>query len=507
MNKNTLAVGALILTNTVAIAQDFHEKPNVLFIMIDDYGWADVGYNGSKFYETPNIDKLASEGMIFTNGYAAASISSPTRVSLMTGKYPARNGITDWIPGYQYGRTPEQLSKYKMIAPEIPLNMPLEEVTIAEAMKKNGYSTYHIGKWHCAEDSLYYPQYQGFDINIGGWLKGSPNGIRRSEGGKGAYFSPYRNPYLPDGPEGEYLTDRLGDESVKLIEKNKNQTQPFFMYLAFYAVHTPIEAKPEYVEYFKKKAAKMQIDNIEPFTKDVEWLKKAPHKSWHWKERVIQSDAEYAALIYSMDENIGKVLRALKENGMEKNTIVCLLSDNGGLSTAEGSPTCNFPLRAGKGWLYEGGIREPFLIKYPKMVQAGSMCNNPVVSVDFYPTILDMAGLPLMPEQHVDGVSLLPYLKGDRSFDRGPLFFHYPHYGGKGDTPCGAIRMGDYKLLEFYEDNHIELYNLRTDISETKNIASEHPEIANDMLKRLHEWRKSCNAKMPTKNPYYKPRK
>lgn len=252
-----------------AFAKGAEQKPNVLFIMIDDYGWADVGYNGSKFYETPNIDRLASEGMVFTNGYAPAPISSPTRVSVLTGKYPARNGITDWIPGYQYGLNEKQLSKYKMIAPEMPLNMPLEEVIIPEAMKENGYSTYHIGKWHCAEDSLYYPQYQGYDVNIGGWLKGSPNGIKRSQGGKGAYFSPYRNPYLPDGPDGEYLTDRLGDEAIKLIDASKSK--PFFMYLAFYAVHTPIEAKPEYVEYFKKKAHKMRLDEIQPFTKDLDW--------------------------------------------------------------------------------------------------------------------------------------------------------------------------------------------------------------------------------------------
>lgn len=494
-----------MLSANYVYATDFKKTPNIIFIMVDDYGWADVSYNGSKFYETPNIDKLASEGMNFTDGYAAASISSPSRVSLMTGKYPARTGITDWIPGYQYGKTPQQLGKkYKMIAPEMPLNMPLEEVTMAEAFKEHGYVTYHVGKWHCAEDSIYYPQYQGFDVNIGGWLKGSPNGIRRSQGGRGAYYSPYRNPYLPDGPDGEYLTDRLGDESVNLI-KNTDKDQPFFLYLSFYAVHTPIEAKPEHVEYFKRKAAKMRIDTIEPFTQDLEWYKKAEHKAGHWKERTIQSDAEYAALIYSMDENVGKVLKALKDNGLEENTIVCLLSDNGGLSTAEGSPTCNAPLRAGKGWLYEGGIREPFLIKYPKLVRAGSVCHTPVVAVDFYPTLLDMAGFPLKPEQHVDGKSLLPLLKGDNSYERGPLFFHYPHYGGKGDTPAGAIRMGDYKLIEFYEDGHVELYNLKDDISEQNDLSREKPELAAELLSRLKEWRISCNAKMPVMNEYYKP--
>lgn len=477
------------------------DAPNVIYIMVDDYGWADVSYNGSRFYETPNIDRLAARGMQFTDGYAAASISSPTRVSLMTGKYPARNGITDWIAGYQHGLNEEQLSKYKMIAPEIPLNMPLEEVTIAEAFKEGGYNTYHVGKWHCAEDSTHYPHYQGFDKNIGGWLKGGPNGVRRAQGGNGAYHSPYNNPYLTDGPDGEYLTDRLGDECVNIIKSSGNE--PFFMYLAFYAVHTPIEAKPEVVEYFKTKAKKMGIDQVEPFTQDLDWYKAADHKAWHWKERTIQSDAEYAALIYSMDENVGKVMKALEEQGLLDNTIVCLQSDNGGLSTAETSPTCNAPLRAGKGWLYEGGIRVPFLMAYPPVIEAGSMCDNPVVTVDWYPTLLELAGLPLKPEQHVDGVSIVPLLKGEEQ-DRGAIFFHYPHYGGKGDTPASAIREGDYKLIEFFEDNHIELYNLKEDISETKNLATAEPELAAKMLKQLQEWRKESGAKMPVMNKGYK---
>lgn len=251
----------------------------------------------------------------------------------------------------------------------------------------------------------------------------------------------------------------------------------------------------------------MGLDTIPPFTKDLEWLEKAEYKAGHWKERTLQSDAEYAALIYSMDENIGRVMQALKDNGLDKNTIVCLLSDNGGLSTAEGSPTCNAPLRAGKGWLYEGGIREPFIIKYPQLVEAGSVCHTPVVAVDFYPTLLDMAGLPLKPQQHVDGKSLLPLLKGDKTYDRGPIFFHYPHYGGKGDTPAGAVRMGDYKLIEFYEDGHVELYNLKDDISETHDLSQIEKGKAAEMLKMLHKWRKDCNAKMPTVNPYYKPNK
>lgn len=499
-----LSAAGLALVGCGANKTEEAKKPNVLFILVDDYGWADTGYNGSTFYETPNIDRLASEGMVFTDGYAAAPISSPTRVSLMTGKYPARTQVTDWILGYQWGLNEEQLSKYKMKVPVIEKNMKLEEVTMAEAMKENGYDTYFLGKWHCAEDSTHYPHYQGFDVNIGGWHKGSPNGDKRSNGGNGAYFTPYHNPYLTDGPEGEYLTDRLGNETINILDKAANDSDPFFLYLSFYSVHTPIEAKPELVEYFKEKAAKMGIDKVEPFTTDVEWYKNSDYKAWHWRERTIQSDAEYAALIYAMDQNVGKVLDKLKEKGLDENTIVCFMADNGGLSTAEGSPTTNFPLRAGKGWVYEGGIREPFIIKYPGAVEAGSKCSTPVISTDFYPTILDMAGLPLKPEQHCDGESLKPLLTQEGELERESIFFHYPHYGGKGDTPSGAIRKGDMKLIENFETGKYELYNLREDISETKDLKEEQPEVFEAMKAELSQWQKDIDAQMPVVNKGYK---
>lgn len=473
------------------------KKPNVVFILVDDFGWTDVGYNGSKYYETPNIDQLASEGMQFTNGYAAASISSPTRCSLLTGKYPARLDITDWIPGYQHGLNKKQLSKYKMLVPEIKLNLPLEEKTIAEALKENGYKTCFVGKWHCSEDSAYYPQYQGFDKNIGGWKSGKPTGNANEWM---AYYTPYHNPYLPDGPKGEFLTDRLANESMKWIGENKGE--PFFLYLSFYAVHTPIQAKQQDVTYFKDKAKRMGIDNISPFTKDLPWIKNNPHAAGHWKERLLQSDPEYAALILNMDQNVGKVLNKLKELGLDKNTLICFMSDNGGLSTAEGSPTTNSPLRGGKGWLYEGGIREPFIIKAPGVTRSGSLCKTPVISTDFYPTILDYCGCKLLPEQHKDGVSLLPLLKG-KSIERKDLFWHYPQYGGKGDSPASAIREGDWKLIEFYEDNHIELYNLKKDISEKNNLAAKQVGIAKKLLAELHAWKKSVGAKIPVINPDY----
>ncbi|MFI3286584.1 MAG: sulfatase [Rikenellaceae bacterium] len=497
ITASTLAGAALPL---FAAAQNA-EQPNVIYIMVDDYGWADTGYNGSKFYETPNIDRLAKRGVEFTDGYAAAPISSPTRVSLMTGKYPARNGITDWIPGYQYNLNEEQRSKYKMVVPEIPLDMPLEEVTIAEAFKEGGYNTFHLGKWHCAEHEPYYPHHQGFDVNIGGWLKGSPNGVTRGRGGQGAYTSPYNNPYITDGPDGEFLTDRLGLEASDIIKGSGDD--PFFMYLAFYAVHTPIEAKPEVVEYFKEKASKMSIDELEAMDKLSTLYQYQDRMAWHWKERVIQNNAEYAALIYTMDQNVGRVLDALEAAGKDSNTIVCLMGDNGGLSTAEGSPTCNAPLRAGKGWLYEGGIRVPFLISCPDLIKADQVSSMPVVSVDFYPTLLDLCNIPLKPEQHKDGVSIAPALRGEDQ-DRGDLFFHYPHYGGKGDAPAGAIRSGKYKLIEFYEDGHLELYDLEKDLSESTNIVKDEPKVAADLYSRLEKWRKDVGAKMPRINPGYK---
>ncbi len=497
MNKpllfSTLS-GSLLLTAT-SIAQP--SRPNVIFILVDDFGWADVSYNGSTFYETPNIDKLAGESMQFTNGYAACPVSSPTRVSILTGKYPARIQITDWIPGYQNGLTPKQLSGYKMISPEFKHNMPLEEICLSEALRNSGYKTCFVGKWHCSHDSAYYPQYQGFEKNIGGWLKGGPNG-NKNEGL--AYYTPYNNPYLSDGPAGEFLTDRLANESVKWMEENKSN--PFFLYLSFYAVHTPIQAKAEKVAYFKAKARRLGIDTLHAFSTDYAWHKSHPNPPKHWKERLLQSDPEYAALISSMDANIGKVLDKLVELELDKSTIVCFLSDNGGLSTAEGSPTTNAPLRGGKGWLYEGGIREPYLIKIPGVTKPGSTSDTPVTSTDFYPTILDACNLPLLPQQHADGVNLLPVIKGSK-LNRKAIYWHYPHYGGKGDSPSGAIRKGDYKLIEFFEDGRIELYNIKNDISEQNDLSRKQIRLARSLLHDLQQWRKSINAQIPVQNELY----
>lgn len=472
-------------------------KPNVLVIVADDFGWADVGYQGSKFYETPNLDSLASEGMMFTDGYAACGVCSPSRASLLTGRYTPRSGVTDWIKGYQAEQSPQQLSDYKLISPENAYELPLDEITIAEAMKQGGYKTCFVGKWHLGEEDAHYPHHQGFDKNVAGWLRGSPSGDRT---GNQSYYTPYNNPYITDGPQGEFLTDRLVNESISWIDENK--ADPFFLYLSFYVVHTPIHPKPEKIPYYRDKAQQLGLDKLVQTTKNVDWIKNHPSPKWHWEERLVQGSPEYAALIESMDENIGRVLNYLKESGLDENTIVVFTSDNGGLSTAETSPTSNAPLRAGKGWLYEGGIREPFIVKIPGQTP-GQVSNEPVHGIDIYPTILDACGVEVPNQNEIDGVSLVPLIKGE-AFDREMLFWHYPHYGGKGDAPAGAIRKGDYKLVELFETGELELFNLKDDVSESKDLSVEMPEKVAELWQDLKQWRSDIGAKMPVENPYYK---
>jgi len=450
-------------------ANEPNRGPNFVFFLIDDMGWKDLGCYGSSFYETPNIDKLASEGMRFTEAYAACPVCSPTRASIVTGKYPARLGITQWIGGSN-----EPI--------EYLHHMPLDEVTIAEALKKAGYATGFVGKWHLG-DKAYYPQHQGFDINIGGDYSGAPP----------TYFWPYKkkNRALeempPGGEEGEYLTDRLTDESLKFLEANKDR--PFLLYLSHYAVHTPIESKPELTDKYKAKAEKLPpIDGPKFVT-----------VYGRYKTRQVQDDPPFAGMVQSVDESVGRVMKKLEELGVANNTVVIFMSDNGGLSTVpREAPTCNLPLRAGKGWLYEGGIREPMIIKWPGVVKPGRVCSEPVTSTDFYPTMLQMAGLPLMPEQHIDGVSLMPLLKNKGRLNRRAIYWHYPHYHGSGNKPSAAVRAGDYKLIEWYEDNSIELYNLKNDIGEKDDLAAKMPEKAAELRSLLHQWLKQTKATVPT---------
>ncbi len=463
----------------------------MIFILLDDFGYSDLGCYGSRFYETPNIDRLASEGVIFTDAYAACPVSSPTRAALMTGKYPVNTGVTDWIPGRQ--QYASGLPEDRWLSLPFKNELGLEEITIAEVLKSHGYETMISGKWHLGQDSLYWPENQGFDINKGGFSMGSPNKSKLSNG----YFSPYGNPRLEDGPVGEYLTDRQTEEAIRFIEGTKDK--PFFVYLSFYAVHNPMQGKEALIDYFKHKADSMGLSEIEPFNTDKEWIKVAPRGDF--KERIIQSYPVYAAMINSVDENLGKLFDRLKQLGIEKNTIIIFTSDNGGLSTSEGSPTTNFPLRAGKGWLYEGGIREPLIIKIPGITKESTVCSVPVSSIDFFPTILALTHIPDN-DYKTDGINILPLLQSGDIPQR-PLFWHYPHYSNQGGNPGSAVRLGDFKLVDDFETGRQELYNLRNDISETNDISSDNPGKTTELYNLLRSWRKKTGAKMMKPNPVW----
>jgi arylsulfatase A-like enzyme len=452
-------------------------RPNVVFFLVDDMGWRDAGCYGSTFYETPHIDRLAREGMRFTDAYAACPVCSPTRASIMTGKYPARLGTTDYFGGPQ----PATVSRYwthdKPLLPARYLDhLPLEELTIAEALKAGGYRTFFVGKWHLGGRG-YWPEDQGFDINIGGCAAGMPS----------SYFSPYRNPKLPDGPKGEHLDDRMAAESVKFLEHVGQK--PFLLCHAFYSVHIPLQAKRDLIAKYEAKRKGVVVHG--PLFKP----------EGDRQVRQFQDHAVYAAMIESMDRGLGRVLDALDRLGLADNTIVFFMSDNGGLSTAQGTPTSNLPLRAGKGWLYEGGIREPMIVKWPGVVQPRSKCRTPVISTDFYPTILEMAALPVRPQQHVDGTSMVPLLKQSGQASQRALYWHYPHYGDQGGSPGGAIRLGDWKLLEFFEDRRLELYNLKDDLGEQRNLAARQSKKAAELYERLKTWRAAIGARLPTANP------
>ncbi len=467
-------------------------KTNVLFILTDDLGWKDLVCMGSEFYETPNIDRIAAEGMLFTDAYAAAPVCSPTRASILSGKYPARIGLTHYIGGPDHCK--QGAEKGKMLSsPYVPY-LPLTEKSIASAFKQHGYKTWHVGKWHLGAEK-YWPLNHGFDVNIGGCHHGQPPG-------KTGYFAPWEIPALPTKDTDEYLTDRLGDEAVQLITENDDS--PFFMYLSFYSVHTPIMAKPQKIKKYQQKARELGIAK-EPALVEGDWYPCEHKKNQRIVRRIIQSDPVYAAMIEHLDENVGKVLDALDTKGVAQNTIVVFTSDNGGLSSSAGSPTCNAPLAEGKGWMYEGGCREPLFMRWPGTVQTGSRTNAVVSSPDFYPTLLEACGLPLEVEQHVDGNSFLSVLTGNaEEYNRGAVFWHYPHYGNNGGEPGCAIRKDNWKLIEFFGRGS-ELYDLANDISEQVNVIDQHPGIAQDLLGELHEWQKEVNALIPIENPDWEP--
>ncbi len=463
-------------------------SPNLLFILIDDLGWRDLSCYGSTFYETPNLDRLAAQGMRFSDAYAACPVCSPTRASLLTGKYPARLGLTDWIDFW--GRT--HPARGKLVDVPYVDHLPLAETTVATALRDAGYATWHVGKWHLGGEP-YWPEQQGFDVNIAGCERGAPK----------TYFAPWQIPTLSEGEPGDYLTDRLTDEAIALIEQNaRDGDQPFFLNLWYYTVHTPIEAKAEKIRKYEQKARDLGLDQLPTF-EEGDFFPMQHKRDQRIRRRLVQSDPVYAAMIESLDGNIGRLLSTLEALGIADETAIVFTSDNGGLATAEGSPTTNAPLAEGKGWMYEGGTREPLIVHWPGVTPPGNTCDVPVSSPDFYPTLLAMAGVDGLPNQHVDGTSFADLLRGETSepTNRPPLFWHYPHYGNQGGTPGSSIRDGDYKLIEFFENGRRELYNLREDIGETRNLVDEEPAVAQRLYEMLTGWREEIEAKIPQPNP------
>lgn len=437
------------------------EPPNVVFILVDDLGWKDLGVYGSEYYQTPNIDRLATEGIRYTDAYSACTVCSPTRAAIMTGKYPATINCTDWIEGWKYDDRPLQV-------PDWTMYMDTAEYTLAEAFRDNGYTTAHIGKWHLGEDSIFWPGNQGFALNIGGWKKGAPN---RREGLYNGYFPPFGNPRLKDQPGDEYLTERLADEAVQFIEdSNPSKTgKPFFLNFWSYSVHTPLQAKQDK-------------------TRKYESLRDTT---------LSQHNATYAAMVEHMDDAVGRILQALKDNGVYENTIIVFTSDNGGLvGRWKQKVTNNAPLRNGKGHMYEGGVRVPLIIRIPGSPAETS--NAPAISMDFYPTLVKLTGskVPDQVSASFEGKNLF----GDRGNKTRDLFWHYPHYHAEGATPYSAIRSGRWKLIYFYETGTSALYDLEADLSETTDLSQEQAEMKNILLKKLNDWKQEVNAQLPTKN-------
>lgn len=454
-------------------------RPNVVFILADDLGQRDVGAYGSTFYETPNIDRLASQGVRFTQAYAASNVCSPTRASLLTGRYPARLGITDWLPG----RAPRPDDP--LLSPALAGHLTSTDTTFANAFRAAGYRTAFVGKWHLGDSPDHFPDRHGFDLNIGGSGKGSTP----------SYFSPYGLPNLSDGPRGEYLVERLTHEAVAFIRESHAAGRPFLLQLSHYAVHIPKQARPQLIA---KYTAKLKAHPTEgPDFSD------GPPDG---RVRIRQSDPIYAAMVESLDASVGAILAELDALGIAENTIVVFTSDNGGLSTSEGWPTSNLPLRGGKGWAYEGGVREPLIVSWPGHLPADALTDAVVTSPDFFPTLLALAGLPLQPTAHVDGRSFADILVSPTTPPpERAIFWHYPHYSNQRGRPHSAMRKGNWKLIEWLETGRLELYDLIADPGETQDLAQRKPDQAAALCAELHAWRTQVGARMPTANPDHQP--
>lgn len=466
----------LLLISACAVpGEKKNRKYNVILILADDLGWSDLEAYGNRYHETPNLDLLAKESVLFTNAYASAPVCSPTRASILTGKYPATLNLTDWIPGRQH--TKGILRTDQLIPPNFEQQLVLGEYTLAEVLKSHGYVTANIGKWHLG-DSDFYPEHQGFDINVTGNHNGSPP----------SYFYPYESKWKKEyrfeeleanGKEGEYLTDRLTNEAIDFVKQHKDSS--FFLYLPHYAVHTPLMAKDSLIKYYKNKAKGLP-DGV--FNNPI-----------------------YAAMIHSLDEGVGRIMDILKQMGIDDNTIIIFTSDNGGLAVKEGKntpATISAPLRQGKGYLGEGGIRVPLIVKWPEVSETGST-DQMVGSVDILPTILEGLNILLPQATTIDGESFLNNLGENSETRNKPLYWHYPHYSNQGGRPSGAIREGDYKLIEYYEDSRIELFDLEEDLGETNNLAEKFPEKTRELFEKLKAWRVKVKANMPAPNPDYNP--
>ncbi len=446
--------------------------PNIVLIVADDLGWRDLHCYGNELVETPNLDKLADDGILFSTAYASSPVCSPTRASLLTGKNPVAVDITDYIPGKQYERQIRGIMpKEKFIVPEFNHELSLEETTLAEILKSNGYATVSIGKWHLGGNG-YLPTEQGFDDNIGGNHMGLPP----------SYYYPYTAErfnfditHLELTKDSIYLTDRLGNEAVEFIDENSGK--PFFLYLPFYTVHTPWEGRPDLVKKYEEIIAE--------------------------SDDAIQRDPQFLAMIESLDINAGKVIDALEEKGLSENTFVIFVSDNGGLNGKRDNifvGSYNRPLRGGKATLYEGGLRVPTIFKWPGKIPAGQVSDELIISTDIFSTVIDALGLSPRPD--IEGVSLWPHLTTGESLDRERFYWHYPHYHNR-TGPGSVIRDGDYKLIHFYEDRRSELYNLKEDVSEENDLSSEMPVKVKELEEKLNTWLQGNRAKLPKPNKDY----
>ncbi len=456
------------------------KSPNILFILADDLGWNDLGAGGSTFYESPHIDRIAYEGMRFTNGYATCQVCSPSRASILTGQYTPRHGITDWI-GAPVGDKWRKLGRHtKALPPDYSHNLGRDQVTFAEVLRRNGYKTFFAGKWHMGDEVD--PEDFGFEINKGGWDAGSP---------RGGYFSPWVNPKLPSGPPGECLPIRLANETNAFIEASRNE--PFLAYLSFYSVHSPLQTSQDRWRKFRDKTAEHGQQKHRFF-----FDRRLP-------VRCVQDHPVYAGMIAAMDDAVGLVLDKLDELDLADNTIVIFTSDNGGVSSGDGYSSSMLPLRGGKGRQWEGGIREPFYVRAPGLTRSGSACDVPVSGIDFYPTLLELTGLSVPDEQFVDGKSIVSLMRGedDEVLSNRDLYWHYPHYGNQGGDPSSVIRNGKWKLINYHEDGHDELYDLQVDPGEQRDVLSDNAEVAHELKMRLVQWIGDIGAKMAVPDPVY----